>query len=505
MNDNRLERLDDVRIRIRNPQNVEAMLFADKEVPIESSAVDELESLLELDETLQRLNRLSPGFIAADARLERVAVTPDFHKGAGVPVGTVMATRGFVVPAAIGNDINCGMRLHATSLSSHSVERAIPAIIAATRRTYFQGGRDIAMNRTQREALFREGLPGLHNSVSSRQNDGLWSTFHRQSARDLEKVDRYGGLPAQDTQGLEDFLGTADLTRDNQIGSIGGGNHFVEIQRVERILDGVTAHAWGLKTGMVTVMVHTGSVAIGHLCGGICKAAAKSIFPAGVKAPENGVFVLPDAQTEAATRFWNSLHNAANFAFANRMFLALMAVKVLRENVADCEAPLIYDAPHNMVWREEIDGAAAYIHRKGACPARGMNEMAATPFAFHGEPVLVPGSMGASSFVLAGQGNPSALWSASHGAGRKLSRGDALKGSDTEFADFMKRFHVVTPVDFERQDVKMRPDIIKKKLEDIKKEAPYAYKGIGAVVKTLESAGMARPVAELRPLITIKG
>lgn len=505
MNDNRLERLDDVRIRIRNPRNVDAMLFADKDVPIESSAVDELERLLELDETLLRLNRLAPGFVATDARLERVAVTPDFHKGAGIPVGTVMATRGFVVPAAIGNDINCGMRLHATSLSSDRVERAIPAIVAAARRTYFQGGRDIAMNRVQREALFREGLPGLHSSVPVQQDEGLWSDFHRQTSRDLDKVDRNGGLRADTVSGLEDFLGSSELTRDNQIGSIGGGNHFVEIQRVERILDGGTAHAWGLKTGMVTVMVHTGSVAIGHLCGGICKNAASSIYPANVKRPDNGVFVLPDAHSDAASRFWNSLHNAANFAFANRMFLALMALKVLRETVADCDAPLVYDAPHNMVWREIIGGEAAYIHRKGACPARGMDEMSGTPFAFYGEPVLVPGSMGASSYVLAGMGNPSALWSASHGAGRKLSRGGALKGNDAEFAAFMKRFHIVTPVDFERHDVKTRPDIIQKKLEDIKKEAPHAYKGIDAIVKTLECAGMARPVAELRPLLTIKG
>jgi tRNA-splicing ligase RtcB (3'-phosphate/5'-hydroxy nucleic acid ligase) len=117
----------------------------------------------------------------------------------------------------------------------------------------------------------------------------------------------------------------------------------------------------------------------------------------------------------------------------------------------------------------------------------------------------VPGSMGASSFILVGQGNREALWSASHGAGRSLSRGEAAKGHDDEFRRFMEAFRVVTPVDFRRPDIQMRRDILEKKLADIKQEAPYAYKGIGPIVETLTRAGIARPVAELSPLMTIKG
>lgn len=131
--------------------------------------------------------------------------------------------------------------------------------------------------------------------------------------------------------------------------------------------------------------------------------------------------------------------------------------------------------------------------------------MEATPFAHYGEPVLVPGSMGASSFVLAGQGCSGALRSASHGAGRALSRGEAMQGRDREFAEFLKTFRVVTPLDLRRPDLKARRDILEKKLDEIKQEAPFAYKGIGPVVRTLEEAGLARPVAELTPLLTIKG
>ena len=179
-----------------------------------------------------------------------------------------------------------------------------------------------------------------------------------------------------------------------------------------------------------------------------------------------------------------------------------MAVSSLQHVLGEFEFPLLYDAPHNLVWPEED---RSFVHRKGATTARGLEAMQNTPFAFTGEPVLVPGSMGSSSFILAGQGLPDALSSASHGAGRALARGAATRGFDTEFKRFLEEFRVVTPLDLRRQDVKMRRDILDKKLEELKQEAPHAYKGIGPVVRTLEGAGMARAVAELKPLMTIKG
>lgn len=507
MKDDRLERIDESSFRIANPFGVEARLFANAQVPVESVAISELVGLLELQQTAERVATAEPDFFGAAPRVCKVAVTPDFHKGAGVPVGTILATKGFVVPAAIGNDINCGMRLHTTSLKAEQVAGRLNQLETRLRHSYFEGGRNIPMTRVQREALMREGLMGLHGAVPKSQHEGQWGAFHRSIERDINRVDQCGSLAARQTFGLSDFLGPQELSRDGQIGSIGGGNHFVEIQQVHRILDGATAHAWGLKTGMVTVMVHTGSVAIGHLCGSHYRDVVRRIFPRALKYPQNGVFLLPQSERfgKEAALFWDSLHNAANFAFANRMMLALIALEALGQECGEIESPLLYDAPHNMVWNDELDGEPVFIHRKGACPARGMTQLAHTPFAFYGEPVLVPGSMGASSFILAGAGNAESLWSASHGAGRQLSRGDALKGNDDEFRRFMQEFRVVTPVDFRRTDVQQRRDIVEKKLEDIKKEAPFAYKGIGAVVKTLEEAGIARPVAELRPLMTVKG
>ncbi|MBY0231380.1 MAG: RtcB family protein [Gemmataceae bacterium] len=500
--DPRLERLDPCRLKVRNPQGIDATLFAREDVPVEGAAVAELLAMLQLRETVERVAQAAGGFDEPPA-IERVAVTPDFHKAAGIPVGTVMKTRGFVVPQAIGNDVNCGMRLHLTDLDADDVPARLDELESACRRLYFEAGRSIPMTRRQRMGLLTNGLMGLLEETPADFREGLWPLFHEAGVeKQLSRIDRNGSLPAKHVWGLDDsFLGGDEPSRDAQIGSIGGGNHFVEIQRVEKVLDGAVAHAWGLKRGKVVVMVHTGSVGVGHVCGGWVREALKAAYPSALKHPENGIFVLSSGRGAATERFWDALHNAANFAFANRMWLALMAWAALREVFGEVSSELLYDAPHNLVWEED----GAFVHRKGACPARDALALAETPFRYEGEPVLVPGSMGASSFVLVGGGNAEALSSASHGAGRALSRGEAAKGHDEEFDAFMKRFRVVTPVDFRRADLRMRRDILDKKLAEIKQEAPHAYKGIGPIVRTLEGAGMARPVAELSPLMTVKG
>ena len=203
-------------------------------------------------------------------------------------------------------------------------------------------------------------------------------------------------------------------------------------------------------------------------------------------------------------RFRNTTRNAANFGFANRLFLGLMLQNAVENTVRAFGMKLLYDSPHNFIWEREAEGRKYYIHRKGACSARDMEEMEGTPFAYYGEPVMIPGSMGSSSYLLRGMGNPDALWSASHGAGRRLSRGEAIHGSDEEFQQFMKKFHIVTPIDPNRSDLKGRSDILKKWEESIRSEAPYAYKDIDQVVKVHEDHGMAGLVARMEPLFTVK-
>jgi len=492
-----------------NPHHLDVTVYANEDVPIESAAVDELARMLELQETVNAYHDVSPDSFHCPPQVEKVSLTPDFHKARGIPVGTILETSGFVVPGAIGNDVNCGMRLHRTNLSGDQVLACRDELETACRSIFFEAGRRIPTRRDHRESLLLNGIEGLYDSVSASFDEGLWSYFHRcEREPTLSHIDRQGSLKAGSIHGLTSFLGEDDrIHRDSQIGSIGGGKHFVEFQQVDRIVDGTIAHAWGLHPGMVTVMVHTGSVSIGHASGTYYRDKIREIHPAGSRHPDNGIFILPigPSHAEAAQSFWDAMHNAANFAFANRMFLALMAWSSLETVVGEIAFDLLYDAPHNMVWPSKRDGRETVIHRKGACPSRGFEAMQGTPFEYYGESTLVPGSMGASSFILAGRGLDGTNQSAAHGAGRAISRGKAMKGFAREFEKFLEEFRVVTPVDLKRQDIKRRRDIVEKKLADLKQEAPFAYKGIGPVIQTIEDAGMAKVVAELKPLMTVRG
>lgn len=510
INDTRLSRLDACRLAVANRHGIDATLFANADVPVEAAAVDELVTMLDLAETVERYEKASPDSFDTAPEIEKVAITPDFHKARGIPVGTVLATRGFMVPQAIGNDINCGMRLHTTGLTVDAVKSQLDDLESRMRHVFFAGGRNLPMTRHQREALLCDGLSGLVDSTPRSCDEGLWRCFHdARVGASLGRVDQRGSLKAGSTPGLENYLGDDHdrAMRDQITGCVGGGNHFVEIQYVDKIHDGAAAHAWGLKQGMVTVMIHTGSVAVGHISGEVYRQLLKHLHPQGLAHPENGIFILPQGgrHVDVIRQFWDSLNNAANFAFANRLFLSLMAWSAMKEVLGDFDLPLIYDAPHNLLWREGEGADARVVHRKGACPARGYEAMSGTEFECFGEPVMVPGSMGASSYVLAGQGLEASLSSASHGAGRVLSRGEAAHGYDAEFAAFMRDFRVVTPVDLRRPDIALRRDIVEKKLQAIKEEAPYAYKGIAPIIDTLQSAGIARVVAELRPIMTVKG
>jgi tRNA-splicing ligase RtcB (3'-phosphate/5'-hydroxy nucleic acid ligase) len=500
MFDKRVSRIDETRLSVANRFEVPTTIFANEAVPLERKAIDELLGLLEVQATLEILQQVLPESYPENARLERVILTPDLHKAQGIPVGTVMQTTGFVIPQAMGNDINCGMRLHKTNLRSGAVLDNLNKLEKLLRHLFFEGGRRIPMTGLQRRALMQNGLMGLLDAVPKTQTEGLWHYWHDQNlTADLERTEQHGSLQAHSiVHGLEDWIGDLySISRDAQIGSLGGGNHFAEIQRVAKILDPVTAHAWGLKPDHVVVMVHSGSVGVGHLAGSHLKTDTRAAYPKGIPHPENGIYPMP-----LHSENWHDpLANAANFAFANRMFLALMVRAALEETVGATDFDLLYDAPHNLVWQQE-HGA---LHRKGATPAKGFEAMQNTPFAYHGEPVLIPGSMGASSYVLAGTGNPISLESASHGAGRIHSRGEAMRGSETEFKDFLERYRVVTPLDWHDEKIKARPDIVREHLANLRQEAPFAYKGITSIIETQTTANMVRGVVELEPLVTVKG
>ncbi|MDE6674935.1 MAG: RtcB family protein, partial [Acetatifactor sp.] len=388
------------------------------------------------------------------------------------------------------------------------IQEKLPDLARKIRHTFFEGGRQIPMTGRQRQALFRYGLEGLLETNNDSKKSGLWRYYQPQTQEKwLSRTVCRGSLKADDTEGLEDFIGSYDqLAYDDQIGTIGGGNHFLEVQRVAEIYDGQTANAWNIKKGAVTVMLHAGSLTIGHHSGLLNRKICQGIYPAGLAHPENKIYPIPEAGAvpDAWNRFWSASGNAANFGFANRLFLGFMIQDVFTDVLGECEMNLLYDAPHNYIWKKRIGGEDCYIHRKGACCAGGCEEMEGTEFAYYGEPVMIPGSMGSSSYLLRGLGNPDCLWSASHGAGRRKSRGDAIKGNDEAFRQFMERFHIITPIDPTRSDLKGRADILKKWEESIRAEAPYAYKDIDEVIAVHTAHDMAAPVARLEPIFTVK-
>ncbi|MDE6621602.1 MAG: RtcB family protein [Lachnospiraceae bacterium] len=495
------------KIEWKDRRNVISCYLPEDAAP-DKNAVAELRQMTALEETLERLTAVSGYFQADDPRIEKIILTPDFHKGAGIPIGTVMMTKGFVVPQAMGNDINCGMRFYTTDLSEERIQEKLPELAKKIRHIFFEGGRQIPMTGRQREALLRYGLEGLLETHNDSKKSGLWRYYQPEiQEKWLNRTVFRGSVETADAEGLEDFIGSYEqLAYDDQIGTIGGGNHFLEVQRVAEIYDGQTANAWNIKKGAVVVMLHTGSLTIGHHSGLLNRQICQDIYPAGLAHPENKIYPIPEegASPNAWSRFWSVSGNAANFGFANRLFLGFMIQDVFTEVLGVCDMELLYDAPHNYIWKKQIDGKDYYIHRKGACCAGGCGEMEGTAFAYYGEPVMIPGSMGSSSYLLRGLGNSDSLWSASHGAGRKKSRGDAIKGNDEAFRQFMERFHVITPIDPARNDLKGRTDILRKWEETIRAEAPYAYKDIDEVIAVHTTHDMAAPVARMEPVFSVK-
>ncbi len=509
-----LLRLDNTRVRIANPQGIPVTLLAREDVHIETAGIEQLLQFLAIQDTLTTIRtaedcgRIAPFLGERNPAIRQVILTPDFHRGSGIPVGTVADIEGFVVPAAIGNDVCCGMRFLVTDLTREQITPHLPKLEQRLRAIFFGGERDIPMSPRQREALLQKGLVGLHAAAADNQNTGLWRYYDAaEQGRDLGRMHFGGALPTNGVFAFGDYIRSSGAVdgRDPQIGSVGGGNHFVELQVIDELGDGATAHSWGLPREAVTIMVHSGSVGLGHSVGGHFGDRARALYPRGLPHPGHGFYVLPTTGPHAgeAVKYLSAMRNAANFALGNRLFLGLMMVRALSEVTGRrVNSRLLYDAPHNLIWEQE---EGRMLHRKGACPALGPEPATDGPFRYTGHPVIIPGSMGASSFILAGAGQESALCSACHGAGRSLTRGQATHVADAQYEKALQPLRVVTPIDASSPALRLRRDILEKHHLRLKEEAPYAYKPITPVVQTIEDAGVARKVARLWPLLTVKG
>lgn len=391
--------------------------------------------------------------------------TPDFHPGTIAPVGSIVATQyDAVIPAAIGTDINCGMRLLSTGLSLAAVAPNRARLIDRLKSVLLQNERDVPVSTAAFKALFDIGPAAFAEAV---RPDGLWATVDRE--RLVAEVDRSIGLaefrahsrhaPAAFVQGRETF-------RDPCLGTPGSGNHFVELQVVDAIHDRHAAYEAGLRVGDVVVMIHSGSRDLGFHVGARWMDRARAAWPHGVKHPESKLYALTGP---LAAEYLEAMGVAARYAWLNRVVLGEMVRGAFAEVLGSDGLRLVVDVPHNVVLHEN----GMNIHRKGATPART------------GDFALVPGSMGDHSYIARGLGHADWLWSCSHGAGRRLRRQE------------MRARAVQDQGQTHWECVTLREE---RRIE----EAPQAYKPIGPVIEAQEEAGLISAVARLRPWVTFK-
>ena len=423
-----------------------------------------------------------PGIVEASFAM------PDIHWGYGFPIGGVAATEvgaGVVSPGGVGFDICCGVRLLGSSLNEGDFKAMQRAIMSELDRRIPRGvGRGaIAPGELVPDVLER----GVQAAVEAGYG----------SARDLHRCEEHGISEGANSE----LITEKAINRGRgQLGSLGAGNHFLEVQVVDQVLDAAAAGAFGLTPGMVVVMIHCGSRGLGHqTCTDQLRFMGEAMREHGIEVPDRQLACVP-VNSDDGRRYLGAMAAAANFAWANRHILAheareafAAALDVTHEALA---MDLIFDVAHNLakIERHEVGGKALElcVHRKGATRAFGPGHPD-LPADLHavGQPVLVPGSMGTASWVLRGvEGNP-AFASAAHGAGRLMSRKKAkARASGSKVRD-----------DLESSGILVRPGSVSL----LSEEAPYAYKDVDTVAEVCDSAGLAGRVARLRPLGVVKG
>ncbi len=451
-------------------------------------ASEELMAAIRRDASLEQVANAAtlPGIVKASLAM------PDIHQGYGLPVGGVVATDvadGVISPGGVGYDINCGVRLLRTNLTRAEVlprlTELIEALYAAVPTGVGSRGR-IKTDPTQKGG---PALAGARWAVEQGYGE----------AQDLERIESRGALPGADIEAVSQRA--AERGR-GQLGTLGSGNHFLEVQWVEEIYDQDVAGALGLFPGQVTVMIHTGSRGFGHqICTDSLQVMERAMRRYGIQLPDRQLACAPLDSPEARD-YLGAMRAAANFAFANRQCLAHWTLEVFlqtfRISPRELAMDLVYDVAHNIAKEEEhrVNGGRrrVVVHRKGATRAfpPGHPEL---PEAYRaiGQPVLIPGDMGRYSYVLVGAEGAMAetFGSTCHGAGRVLSRHAAVKAARGRSI---------------RQELEARGIIARATGRGaLEEEMPEAYKDVKGVVEVVQSAGLSRIVARLRPIGVIKG
>lgn len=423
---------------------------------------------------LKQLANLATVSHPSGGKVTRICATPDFHPGdAGVAIGSIVQTQDMVIPAAVGSDINCGMRLHVADLSLEKFISKRDRFVELMKGDYFLGTRDVSMSAATAREMFQHGIIGWLSETTNNSMGSVVRSNFEQLWQECDNVYLSGSLEGNIGYAPPELVPQSGIVRDGELATIGGGNHFVEIQVVERIEDKSTAYAWGIKEGQLAFMIHSGSRSVGKYIGGMWRDRAWKAWQIGTAYPNSRLFSLSTENNSIVTDYLEAEATVANYGFVNRLLLAELLRLRLRQVYGDITAPLVYDLPHNITLPE----GDRWIVRKGACPA------------YPQQPVIIPGSMGSPSYLLVGLGNSKFLSSASHGAGRAKSRFSmSRQGACRDEASLG-----LTGVDC----ITLREE---RRIE----EAPAAYKPIQPVIDAQVRAGMVKVVARLQPVLTFK-
>jgi tRNA-splicing ligase RtcB len=460
---------------------VPARARADMRVAARVYADDALWDQIRRDRTLQQLINVAtlPGVV------EPALAMPDAHEGYGFPVGGVAAFRaadGVISPGGVGYDINCGVRLLTTGLATADVRPHLEDLMRElSRRVPAGAGRGGRLSYTQDELD-----DVLANGSAALVARGL------ATAEDLDHTEAGGRMPDADAGAVST---RAKQRGHDQLGTLGSGNHFVEVQDVTEVYQPDAAAAMDLRDGECTVLIHTGSRGLGHqVCTDYVRLMDRVMRVYEITLPDRELACAPFTSPEGR-RYFGAMCAAANFAFANRQAITHWVREAFRAVLGEGLAlRLVYDVTHNMAKLERHGHQQLVVHRKGATRAFGpANPETPARYRAIGQPVLIPGSMGTASYVLVGTDEAEArtFGSCCHGAGRAMSRRAAkLAQSGQEVRRALEERGIV---------VRGAGN------QELAEEAPHAYKDVDRVVEVVHRARLARKVARLAPVGVLKG
>lgn len=418
---------------------------------------------------------------------------PDIHWGYGFCIGGVAATDpdngGVISPGGVGYDINCGVRLLKTNLTLQDIKDKISKIVNLLYQEIPSGigsTGDIRVSYPQEKKI-------LLNGAKWAVNQGLGVK------EDLEHCEESGSIEGADPEVVSE---RAYKRGKRQAGTLGSGNHFLEVQVISDIFDKNSANCMGLDIGQVVIMIHSGSRGLGfQVCDDFIKVMLKCLDKYGIRLPDRQLACAPVDSPEAK-EYIGAMRAAANYAWANRQVLThlvrLSFSKIFSKSWQSLGIDLIYDVAHNIAKFEDypVNGATKTlcVHRKGATRALGPDNLCLpSRYKDIGQPVIIPGDMGSASYLLLGtkKAELESFGSTCHGAGRVKSRSEAVR-----------------TVDFDRLMRELRQKGIEVRAagkKTITEEAPAAYKDIDKVVEVVEGAGLSKKVARMKPLCVIKG